>query len=232
MRDARVVNTPTRRRPRAVHAPLDLSVLEAAQWPFVVLDSAQRVRFANSFAKLPPAVGPVLGQLVGAALSPPERREIRAHARRWAAGDLHLARLTWPRAGGVLDLLVVPVPLAKVPDAWLLLAFLPVAQLEAAIAGEAEAARSRASGWLRPPAEAAARLASPLLSRSDPGVRRLSAREWQVAQRIALGERTRNVAEALGLAQNTVRNHLKTIFRKLEVSSQAQLARKLRVRWD
>ena len=226
------MKTSTRRRPRAVRAPLDLSLLEAARLPFLVLDSAQRVRFANSFAKLPPAAGPVLGQLVGAALAPPERREIRAHARRWAAGDLYLARLSWPRAGAVLDLVAVPVPLGRGPGAWLLLAFLPVAQLEAAIAGEAEAARIHALGWLRPAAEAAARPASPLLARSDPSVRRLSAREWQVAQRIALGERTRSVAEALGLAQNTVRNHLKTIFRKLEVSSQTQLARKLRVRSD
>jgi DNA-binding CsgD family transcriptional regulator len=36
------------------------------------------------------------------------------------------------------------------------------------------------------------------------------------------------IAEALHISQNTVRNHLKSIFQKIGVSSQAALIRKVR----
>lgn len=56
----------------------------------------------------------------------------------------------------------------------------------------------------------------------------LSAREWQVFQQILAGRRVPSVAERLHLSQHTVRNHLKAIFRKLEVNSQAALVERYR----
>ncbi len=52
---------------------------------------------------------------------------------------------------------------------------------------------------------------------------RLTEREREVARLIAAGYRVRQVGERLYLSQNTVRNHLKNIFSKLGVSSQAAL---------
>lgn len=55
----------------------------------------------------------------------------------------------------------------------------------------------------------------------------LSAREWEVAQGLASGKRSPAVAAALGISVHTVRNHLKSVFRKLNVSTQAELRRRL-----
>lgn len=74
------------------------------------------------------------------------------------------------------------------------------------------------------------------VSQSSPSVQRqhpeelgnLSAREWQVFQQILAGRRVPSVAEELHLSQHTVRNHLKAIFRKLEVNSQAALVERYR----
>ena len=52
---------------------------------------------------------------------------------------------------------------------------------------------------------------------------RLTAREREIARLIAAGFRVRQVGERLYLSQNTVRNHLKSIFGKLGVSSQPEL---------
>lgn len=56
----------------------------------------------------------------------------------------------------------------------------------------------------------------------------LSAREWEVFQQILAGRRVPSVAERLHLSQHTVRNHLKAIFRKLDVNSQAALVERYR----
>ncbi|MGE0862575.1 MAG: LuxR C-terminal-related transcriptional regulator [Vicinamibacterales bacterium] len=55
----------------------------------------------------------------------------------------------------------------------------------------------------------------------------LSAREWEVAQGLASGKRAPAVAAMLGISVHTVRNHLKSVFRKLNVSTQADLRRRL-----
>lgn len=55
----------------------------------------------------------------------------------------------------------------------------------------------------------------------------LSPREWDVAQEMASGKRAPAVAISLGISVHTVRNHLKSVFRKLNVSTQAELRRRL-----
>ena len=53
---------------------------------------------------------------------------------------------------------------------------------------------------------------------------RLTAREQQVAQQFARGKTHKEVAQTLGIAPATVRNHLQTIYGKLEIGDKAQLA--------
>ncbi len=55
----------------------------------------------------------------------------------------------------------------------------------------------------------------------------LSPRERQVVLELSRGANTQEVAKALGLSPNTVRNHLKSVFVKLRVKSQVALLGKL-----
>jgi len=55
----------------------------------------------------------------------------------------------------------------------------------------------------------------------------LSPRELQVAQAYASGATYQKIADTLNIAPSTVRTHLATIYRKLEVSSKQELATRL-----
>lgn len=56
-----------------------------------------------------------------------------------------------------------------------------------------------------------------------PGLSALTAREWDVLDRLRGGERVPTIARELYLSQSTVRNHLTSIFRKVGVHSQVEL---------
>jgi DNA-binding NarL/FixJ family response regulator len=56
------------------------------------------------------------------------------------------------------------------------------------------------------------------------GVGSLSARERQIAERVAAGRTNREIAAELHLSESTVENHLSRVFRKLGISSRAVLA--------
>ncbi len=56
----------------------------------------------------------------------------------------------------------------------------------------------------------------------------LSKREREVLARLVNGDRVPTIAEKLFISQHTVRNHLKNIFRKLDVSSQGELIERIR----
>jgi DNA-binding CsgD family transcriptional regulator len=58
----------------------------------------------------------------------------------------------------------------------------------------------------------------------------LTHREREVALLVAEGLRSREVAERLGIASQTVKSHLKTIFDKLGVRNRVELARRLEQR--
>jgi PAS domain S-box-containing protein len=62
------------------------------------------------------------------------------------------------------------------------------------------------------------------------GAERLTRREREVVDCLLQGERVVSMAERLGVSSHTVRNHLKSIFRKLDVHSQADLVRHVRGR--
>ena len=52
----------------------------------------------------------------------------------------------------------------------------------------------------------------------------LSARERQIASAVAEGMSNRDIARALGITEQTVKNHLTAIFAKMKVTSRLQLA--------
>lgn len=58
-------------------------------------------------------------------------------------------------------------------------------------------------------------------------LRLVSPREWQVLERLRSGLRVATIARELRISPNTVRNHLKSIYRKLGVRSQTELLEKL-----
>lgn len=59
---------------------------------------------------------------------------------------------------------------------------------------------------------------------------RLSNRERDVVRLLAMGYRPKVIASRLRISYHTVKNHLKSTFKKLEVSSQAELIAMLRTR--
>ena len=56
-----------------------------------------------------------------------------------------------------------------------------------------------------------------------PYTERLSAREREIVEAIASGKRVREIATLFSISTHTVRNHLKAIYRKLNVRSQLEL---------
>jgi two-component system, probable response regulator PhcQ len=59
-------------------------------------------------------------------------------------------------------------------------------------------------------------------------LRRLSGREQEILSLLSDGRRVSQIAATLCLSVHTVRNHLKAIFRKLDVHSQAEIMRQSR----
>jgi DNA-binding NarL/FixJ family response regulator len=57
------------------------------------------------------------------------------------------------------------------------------------------------------------------------GVEALTAREFEVLQRLARGESVKDIGEKLGLSEKTVANHQSVIREKLGVKNGVQLAR-------
>lgn len=73
------------------------------------------------------------------------------------------------------------------------------------------------------PPDTPSRAATPVRPMSDPLARRLSPREGELVTMLAKGARVSSIARKLGLSTHTVRNHLKSIFRKLDIHSQHEL---------
>ena len=56
----------------------------------------------------------------------------------------------------------------------------------------------------------------------------LSPRESEIVQLLVAGNRVSSIARSLFISQHTVRNHLQSVYRKVEVSSQAELIETLK----
>jgi DNA-binding NarL/FixJ family response regulator len=65
-------------------------------------------------------------------------------------------------------------------------------------------------------------------SRALPQNARLSSREWEVADGLAQGLSTNEIADMLFIGDNTVRSHIASILRKLRVSSREEAVELLR----
>ncbi|MGF1464882.1 MAG: LuxR C-terminal-related transcriptional regulator [Sandaracinaceae bacterium] len=63
----------------------------------------------------------------------------------------------------------------------------------------------------------------PAVRRHVEGLDELSEREWDVLRLLLTSLRPAQIARELGISLNTVRNHLKSIYGKLDVHSQAEL---------
>ncbi len=61
-----------------------------------------------------------------------------------------------------------------------------------------------------------------------PVLAEVSARERETLELLVRGSRVPAIAEQLSISPNTVRNHLKAIFRKVGVSSQSELIERVR----
>lgn len=73
------------------------------------------------------------------------------------------------------------------------------------------------------PAEAVAIAATaPRTEITDERMRRLTTREIEVLSMLASGTKTRTIAEQLGIAPLTARNHIRNMIEKLEVHSQSE----------
>ncbi len=61
-----------------------------------------------------------------------------------------------------------------------------------------------------------------------PALKELSPREIEVLTLLASGDRVQGIAARLYISEHTVRNHLKSIYRKVGVSGQAELVERMR----
>ena len=66
--------------------------------------------------------------------------------------------------------------------------------------------------------------ARPRAPERRPGLGRLSPRELEIAEGVALGRTNREIALQLFLSEKTVEGHLASVFGKLGVSSRAEVA--------
>ena len=63
-------------------------------------------------------------------------------------------------------------------------------------------------------------------------LQRLSPREYEVARSFGEGKTYKEVARQLGLAPNTVRHHIRTLYSKLGIKDKARIAQLLRAAPD
>lgn len=90
-------------------------------------------------------------------------------------------------------------------------------------AGGLAAELSAVATRLQSLAFAASVTAESVVPLEHPGLESLSKREREVLERLVSGSRVSSIASELFISPNTVRNHLKSIYRKLDVSSQSEL---------
>ncbi|HEU4430617.1 MAG TPA: LuxR C-terminal-related transcriptional regulator [Myxococcota bacterium] len=203
------------------------TVLDAVPYPTFGYTRDFRIAWANAAARsyfgLDDAALAELARGDG-----PRRREFRdRHFRAWARGDPpYPVRFRWDGATGKGDFLLIPFPTPALASAPFALVLIPRELLDAALGDQPVRAASHARKWMDLLAEAAARR-EPDVSR-DERFAKLTPREWEIARRIALGDRVLLLAELLHISPNTVRNHLKSIFRKVGVHSQTQLVKTVR----
>jgi DNA-binding CsgD family transcriptional regulator len=208
-------------------------LLELVPWPVVIAGADRSIRFVNAVARSDVLGDTMIGESMGYLLAPKQREAFVRHGARWLKGELYPVRLDWARGSGKVTFLATPMLFGSGANLSLLMVFQPADQIAAALAGESRRSASKARAWIQSlEAEVAERERGMdrglRVREGDPGLAKLTDREWEVACRIASGDRVSLLSEELTISPNTVRNHLKSIFRKLGVTSQAQLVRRVR----
>lgn len=194
---------------------IEVSALDSVPYPTFGMDAGMRVAWANEAARRRfrmtdremAAVDPfALGEF--------DREFKQRHLSTWLrGGELAPVPYRWDAEPGRGDFLLVPFPVPRESGASCALVLIPspvLAERRAPSAAPGPAPR-RDAATPRP-----ARFAA------------LTPREWEIARRLAGGDRVLLLAEELGIASSTVRNHLRAIFRKLGLRSQVQLVRAVR----
>ena len=196
-------------------------LLAEAPYPVFGVDRLGGVVWTNSaavgaFRTLGPLVGKQLRGASRARLLPFGGDNLKA----WLAGRLYPIATEWPtETGGAETFLSLPFRTPSDSGAALGILVLRIRDPQPAVLGGDDAASG--SGGSRPLASSAARTHEEALAA-------LTSRERQIVIQLLDGSRTTLIAEEFRISVNTVRNHLKSIFRKLGVNSQAQLVRVLR----
>ena len=210
-----------------------LQSAEAEAWMAIVVDEPERAG-----GLLLPAVarGVELGHLLLAALT-------ASVAVRIGSADAVRAPLAAAASASGSPLVTRVAALAEAVAARDTVTVLALAaDLEkAGLAGAAHAALVQAAGWPtgdrmleRRARVAAAELGLTIVtvrsaraSRTETG---LTEREWTIAQAAARRERSREIADRLGVSVRTVDNHLASVYRKLGITGRADLEVELRGR--
>jgi PAS domain S-box-containing protein len=213
-----------------------LRLLDQALRAIAASDDGGRIVYANpAFCReFRTRVEDVVGLAAPEYMPEAERSRWIEHAACWRRGEPRPLYSALPNGAGELErYLVVPLPLEDAAGAHLgiIATFVRAGTQAGALAssGDEETTvrvvlkeiASTLSSLLSAAASPDAGLDA--LRPSVPELAALTEREWAVASRVARGDRTRLIANELGIRENTVRNHLKAIFRKTGVGSQLEL---------
>jgi DNA-binding CsgD family transcriptional regulator len=210
-------------------------VLERIHLPLVVIDASDRLVYVNPAASL--AVGIpaecLVGIIVEEVIVPEHRARYLEHLVALRSDGMSLLR-TWIQLPerDALPLAAIAVGLRGSHGGWLcqFCALLPDDVAEVDMAARLVRAGALARSLLRGVtaelgAQAGEATADPvsLLDARMPELGPLTPQERAVALRLVRGDRTPTIARDLRISPNTVRNHLKAIFRKTNTATQAQL---------
>jgi DNA-binding CsgD family transcriptional regulator len=217
----------TRRSTGAPSLALAQRVLDAIPFPTFGCTRDFQFEWANAAARTYFGLGEqALAELGRRAPGPRQREFHDRHFRAWASGEPpHPVRFHWEGATGKGDFLLIPFPMPAITRAAFAFMLIPRDLLDAALSGEPVDAASQLRRWMDVLVAAAETRREP---ERDERFARLTPREWEIARRIAAGDRVLLLAELLHISPNTVRNHLKSIFRKVGVHSQTQLVKSVR----
>jgi DNA-binding CsgD family transcriptional regulator len=204
------------------------SVLDTSTAPVFVLSETGRVKDVNAaacayFAQSREQLLDI-DALGMRGYSPARRADYGKRFAAWMSGELFPFLVAWPPRTGSDRFLAFPTRTLFGGKPACAVALVPAAIIEAALAGRSEESAQRARDWMRQQSRNTVKPAA------DPLLAKLTPREWEIARRLAEGDRVPLIVEDLEIAENTVRNHLKSIFRTLQVASQAQLVRRIKER--
>ncbi len=126
------------------------------------------------------------------------------------------------RSNGPIGCEVFILPLQPSPSCAFVLLPTPVAMPRTHLSADL-ATVLRRLGAAAGTADVARRLPNVKTGREVPGLDRLTTREYDLLTRLLQGDRVPAIAVDLFLTQSTIRSHLASIFRKLDVTSQQKL---------